>query len=100
MIIFLISWVCCSVVFCLAVSAVAARQLPHLEEQIAHGSEPALDPELAVALGEAKTARPLPWPAHYSPAARAKRTASTISLAPSCVDHYPAAREVAVLDAV
>jgi len=87
------------VVFCLVLFGVAARRVPHLEEQMAHECEPALGPQIVVTPSKTMTAGPLPWPAHRSPAVHAKITASTLSLAAPGIDHHPAAREIAVLDA-
>ncbi len=59
MIVLLISWVCGSVVLCLALLGIAARAVPRPEEQTAAGRDPALGREPAIGLGETKpTSRP------------------------------------------
>jgi len=55
--ILLIIWVCASMALCLAFLSVAARRVPHMDEEMAAGGEAAMRQETAVALGKAKMPR-------------------------------------------
>jgi hypothetical protein len=95
MTILLIFWVCASMVVCLALLSVAARQIPRIDELMAAGAGPASGREAAVVLGQVKSACPpsgskLPAPPLHA------QTEKSIRVQPD--DPLPSVPSIPVLD--
>ena len=100
MTIFLISWVCASMVLCLGFLRAAARRVPCVNERLLTEGEADLRPETAVVLEEAGAPCPPLSCKRPAPPLQARPATTTPLLLPPFVDYRPTPREIVGLGKV